>query len=125
MNNFKYLINEIDCMKYYFKRIPNKIVPNKIVPDKIILNKIKIIESYLEELKKSDKNSTLFILETLIDKFFFRIFEDNLMNDIRNIQLIDNSNYKINILSTFIIHEYTSNMKESIEILFNNNLYKL
>lgn len=110
MYNLKYLINEIDCIGYYLKKKPNQ---------------KKIIKNYLEELKESNKNTTLNILETLINKYFFKILQDNCLNDVRKVELINNNNYKINILSTFIIDEYTSKIKEYIEISFNNNLYKL
>ena len=88
-------------------------------------NQKKIIKNYLEELKESNKNNTLNILETLINKYSFRILQDNCLNDVRKVELINKNNYKINILSTFIIDEYTSKIKECIEISFNNNLYKL
>jgi len=109
MNNLKNLINEIDCIGYYLKK------PNQK----------NIIENYLEELKESNKNNTLNILETLINKYSFRILHDNCMNDIRKVELINKNNHKINILSKFIIDEDTFKIKQYIEILFNNNLYKL
>jgi len=112
MYNFEYLINELDCInknKHYEK----------------VHDEIKIVENYLKKLKILDKNTTLNIIEELINKLYFKIFDDSCMNDIRTIKLINKNKHKLYILSTFIIDNNTFKIKEHVEISFNGNLYKL
>ena len=71
-------------------------------------------------LKKSQNNNygSLYIVDKLISKFFFKIQEDIVKNDIRNLYLSSYIYGKIKILTSFVFDE-NLNKKEYIEINYN------
>ena len=72
------------------------------------------LENFLNNCKNNNSGS-LYIIDKLINKFSFKIQEDILKNDIRNLYLNSYIFGKINIITSFVFDK-KSNKKEYIEI---------
>jgi spore coat protein CotF len=75
------------------------------------------LENFLINCKNNIYGS-LYILDKLINKFAFKIYEDNIKNDIRNLYLSSYIFGKINIITSFVF-DNNLNKKEYIELNYN------
>jgi spore coat protein CotF len=75
------------------------------------------LENFLINCKNNIYGS-LYIIDKLINKFAFKIYEDNVKNDIRNLYLSSYIFGKINIITSFVF-DNNLNKKEYIELNYN------
>jgi len=75
------------------------------------------LEIFLKNCKNNNCGS-LYIIDKLINKFAFKIQEDIVKNDIRNLYLSSYIFGKINIITSFVFDE-NSDKKEYIELNYN------